>query len=80
MKKPIDTYVRSITHDYKDIILENEYKSIADYIITEADDATGYNEYFDDDEIEDNEGFAPTDEQVEELKDYLNEKFDYLPD
>lgn len=78
MKKSIDSYVQAIAHDYKDVINENEYDSISEYIITEAEDAFGYNEFFDDNEVEDNGG-EPTSEQIEELKDYLKKNYNYLP-
>ncbi len=77
MKKNIDTYVKAIAHDYSMIIVENEYKSIADYIISEAD-IIGWYEYFDDEELD--ETGEPSDSQIEELKGYLNENYDYLPE
>lgn len=56
MRKSIDTYVLSIASDNKQFILEGGYESVADYIISNADNGTGYNEYFDDSETEDNMG------------------------
>lgn len=78
MRKSIDTYVQSIASDKKQFILEGGYESVADYIISNADNGTGYNEYFDDSETEDNMG-EPTQEQIDELKEYLNDNYNYLP-
>ena len=78
MRKSIDTYVKSIASDNKQFILEGGYESVADYIISNADNGTGYNEYFDDSETEDNMG-EPTQEQIDELKEYLNDNYNYLP-
>lgn len=76
MRKSIDTYVQSIAHDNAEFIV-NGSEAIADFIIQCADNCTGYGEYFDDDELD--ETGEPTDEQIEELKDYLNENYDHLP-
>lgn len=76
MRKSIDTYVQGIAHDNAEFIV-NGSESIADYIIQTAENGTGYQEFFDDDELD--ETGEPTDEQVEELKDYLNENYDHLP-
>ena len=76
MRKSIDTYVQGIAHDNSESII-NGYDSIADYIISTAENGTGYEEFFDDDELD--ETGEPTDEQIDELKDYLNENYDYLP-
>ena len=78
MKKSIDTYVQSIASDNKQFIIEGGYESVADYIISNADNGTGYNEYFDDSETDDNMG-EPTQEQIDELKEYLNDNYNYLP-
>ena len=78
MRKSIDTYVQSIVNDNKEFIIEGGYESVADYIISNADNGTGYNEYFDDSETEDNMG-EPTQEQIDELKEYLNDNYNYLP-
>lgn len=77
MRKSIDTYVQSIAHDNAQYIKESGYKSVADYIISGAENRIEWFEYFDDSELEELE--EPTDEQIEELKDYLNENYDYLP-
>lgn len=52
MRKSIDTYVQSIASDNKQYILEGGYESVADYIISNAENGTGYNEYFDDSELD----------------------------
>lgn len=76
MRKSIDTYVQGIAHDNAESII-NGYDSIADYIIQTAENGTGYEEFFDDDELD--ETGEPTEDQVDELKAYLNENYDYLP-
>ena len=77
MIKSIDTYVKSIASDNKQFILEGGYESVADYIISNADNCLGYNEYFDDSELD--ESGEPTQEQIDELKEYLNDNYNYLP-
>lgn len=77
MRKSIDTYVRAIVHDNEQYINEGGYSSIADYLISGADNGTGYYEYFDDDELD--ETGEPTDEQIEELKAYLLENYNEMP-
>ena len=77
MRKSIDTYVQSIANDNKEFIVEGGYESVADYIINDADNGIGYNEYFDDSELD--ESGEPTDEQIDELKEYLNDNYNYLP-
>ena len=76
MRKSIDTYVHGIAHDNSESII-NGYESIADYIISTAENGTGYKEYFDNNELDEN-GEPPYD-KIEELKDYLNENYGYLP-
>lgn len=78
MRNSIDTYVQSIASDNKQFIIEGGYESIADYIISGADNGTGYYEYFDDSETDDNM-VEPTQEQIDELKEYLNDNYNYLP-
>lgn len=77
MRKSIDTYVQGIAHDNAESII-NGYDSIADYIISKAENGTGYEEFFDDNELD--ETGEPTQEQIDELKAYLNENYDYLPE
>ena len=77
MRKSIDTYVQSIASGDKQFILDGGYESIADYIISGADNGTGYYEYFDDSELD--ESGEPTEEQIDELKEYLNDNYNYLP-
>lgn len=78
MRKSIDTYVQSITSDNKQYILEGGYESVADYITSNADNGTGYNEYFDDSELD--ELGEPTEEQIDELKSYLSDNYNYIPE
>lgn len=78
MRKSTDTYVQSIVRDDKQFIIEGGYESIADYIISGADNGTGYYEYFDDSELD--ESGEPTEEQINELKNYLNNNYNYLPE
>ena len=44
MKKSIDNYVQSIASDNKQFILDGGYESVSDYIISNADNGTAYNE------------------------------------
>lgn len=78
MRKSIDTYIKSIASDNKKFILEGGYESVADYIISNAENDTGYNEYFDDSEFD--ESGEPTQEQIYQLKNYLNDNYDYMPE
>lgn len=78
MRKSIDTYVKSIASDNKKFIIEGGYKSVADYIISDAENGIGYNEYFDDSELD--ESGEPTQEKIDELKNYLNDNYDYMPE
>lgn len=79
MKKSIDTYIQSIANADKQYIVEGRYNSIADYIISGAENGIGWTEFFDDSELEE-PVCEPTDEQIEELKEYLNENYNYLPE
>lgn len=76
MRKSIDKYVQGIAHDNAESII-NGYDSIADYIISTAENGTGYEEYFDDDELD--ETGDPTQVRIDVLKAYLNQNYDYLP-
>lgn len=78
MRKSIDTYVQSIASDNKEFIIEDGYESVADYIISNAENGTGYNEYFDDSELD--ESGEPTEEQIDELKSYLSDNYNYIPE
>lgn len=49
--------------------------TVAEYIISSAENGTGYYEFFDDSELESNE---PSEEQIDELKDYLNSNYNYI--
>ena len=79
MRKSIDIYVQSIIHDNEQFINESGCQSIADYIISSAESGNGFYEFFDDAEFENN-CFEPTNEQIEELKNYLTENYNYLPE
>lgn len=79
MKKNIDNYIDGIIHDNEDAIMDGWSSSIAEYIIRNAENGTGWYEYFDDSETEDNLG-EPTQEQIDELKAYLEKNYDYLPE
>ena len=76
MRKSIDAYVKIIAHDDAEFIV-NGSESIADYIIQTAENGTGYEEFFDDDELD--ETGEPTQMQINVLKAYLNQNYNYLP-
>lgn len=78
MRKSIDTYVQSIVRDNKRFIIEGGYESVADYIISGAENGTGYYEYFDDSELD--ESGEPTQEQIDELKNFLSNNYNYIPE
>ena len=78
MKKSIDTYIQSITSDNKRFIIEGGYESVADYIISNAENGTGYYEFFDDSELD--ESGEPTQEQIDELKNFLSDNYNYIPE
>lgn len=80
MRKSIDTYVQSIAKDNAEYIKEGGYESIADYVISISENSHGgWIDMFDDNELEE-PVCEPTDEQIQELKDYLNEHYNYLPE
>ena len=76
MRKSINAYVQGIAHDNAEFIV-NGSESIADYIIQTAENGNGFEEFFDDKELD--ETGEPTEDQIDELKVYLNENYDYLP-
>lgn len=78
MRKSIDTYVQSIVIDNKRFIIEGGYESVADYIISGAENCTGYYEYFDNSELD--ESGEPTQEQIDELKNFLSDNYNYIPE
>ena len=78
MRKFIDTYVQSIVRDNKRFIIEGGYESVADYIISGAENGIGYYEYFDDFEL--GESGEPTQGQIDELKNFLSDNFNYIPE
>lgn len=75
MRNSIDTYIQSIVRDNKQFIIEGGYESVADYIISNAENGAGYYEYFDDSELD---GDEPSVGQIDELKNYLNDNYNYL--
>ena len=77
MRNSIDTYIQSIVRDNKQFIIEGGYESVADYIISNAENGAGYYEYFDDSELD---GEEPSVEQIDELKNYLNDNYNCLPE
>lgn len=79
MRRDIGVYVQSIARDNEGYIREGGYDSIADYIISHADNGDGWHEYFDDSETEANYG-EPTEEQVDEVRTYLRKYYGYLPE
>ena len=78
MRKSIDTYVQSIVRDNKRFIIEGGYESVADYIISGAENGAGYYEYFDDSELD--ESGEPTQEHIDELKNFLIDNYNYIPE
>ena len=78
MRKSIDTYVQSIVRDNKQFIIEGGYESVADYIISGAENGTGYYEYFDNSELD--ESGEPTQEQIDELKNFISDNYNYIPE
>ena len=72
MRKSIDTYIQSIARENEQEIREN-YMTVADYIINDAENCTGYYDFFEDDELD--ETGEPTEAQIEELKAYLREHY-----
>ena len=78
MRKSIDTYVQSIVRDNKRFIIEGGYETVADYIISGAENGTGYYEYFDDSYLD--ESGEPTQEQIDELKNFLSDNYNYIPE
>ena len=78
MRKSIDTYVQSIVRDNKRFIIEGGYESVADYIISGAENGTGYYEYFDNSELD--ESGEPTQEKIDELKNFLIDNYNYIPE
>mgnify|MGYP003521526713 FL=1 len=78
MRKSIDTYVQSIVRDNKRFIIEGGYESVADYIISGAENGIGYYEYFDNSELD--ESGEPTQEHIDELKNFLSDNYNYIPE
>lgn len=72
MRKSIDTYIKAIAHDNEQEIREN-YMTVADYIINDAKNCTGYYEFFDEKELD--ETGEPSLVQIDELVAYLRENY-----
>lgn len=72
MRKSIDTYIKAIAHDNEQEIRES-YMTLADYIINDAENCTGYYEYFATRSL--TRQAKPTEAQIEELKAYLREHY-----
>lgn len=73
MRNDINSYINAIVKDNKQYIAESGCSSIAQYIISSAESDGSWREYFDDNELG---GGDPTDEQIEEFKDYLLKEWD----
>lgn len=79
MKKNIDNYINAIVRDNEEIINNGGYTSVADYIINSAESAGNWYEYFDNSELEE-PACETSEEQIEELKSYLNDNWGVMPD
>lgn len=78
MRHSIDTYVQSIAHDNAEYI----DTTIADYIIRDIEDGNSSPyEFFDREEYTDEVGYESelTNDQLNELKEYLNKYYNYNP-
>lgn len=73
MRNDINSYINAIFNDNKRYIAESGLSSVAQYIISSAESANSWHEYFDDNELN---GGDPTDEQINEFKDYLLKEWD----
>lgn len=78
MRRSIDRYIQDIVHDYAEYIINGGYKSIADYFISSSEDGTGWYDLFDDEELEP-PSCEPSKKQIEEVKKYLLDNYNYLP-
>lgn len=77
MKNSIKTYIDSIVSDNKQYIIESNM-TVAEYIILNADNNdTRYVEFFDEKEYEHNDGFEPTEDQINEFKSWINENYNF---
>lgn len=74
MRKSIRTYIDSIAHDNEQYIKESGI-SVAEYIISNAENGCGWTEFFDSEEYEHNENFEPSCEQISELKNWISENY-----
>lgn len=78
MKEANDVRVSCIIREHSNEIKYGGYTSIYDYLVSRAEDGAGYAEWFEDEEMYENNG-EPTDEQIEDVKHWLFENFYYLP-
>lgn len=76
MRKSIDSYIDSIVRDNVRYIIVGGYCSIADYLLHSVVSNNDLREYFDDKEVL---GGNITDDMAEEIIDYINSNYDYLP-
>lgn len=75
MKKAIDTLIKGVARENADYI----DTTVARYLIDSAEsEEFGWHWFFDGEEIEENG--EPTDEQISEVKDYLNNYWDITVD
>ena len=76
MRKDIDSYIDGIAMDNARYIIVGGYCSIADYLLNCVVSNNDLREYFDDKEV----GCGNiTDGMAEEIIDYINSNYDYLP-
>jgi len=79
MKSSITTLVESAAFDNKEFINDGGYESIADYLITNAENGDqGWLWYLSNEEIEvfQNDSEA-ADKMIEDIKDFLNTNYNY---
>ncbi len=79
MRQNIDSYIAQIEHDNKQYIIEGGYESVADYIISNAENGCGWHEFFCDEDYTDCT-YELTEEQIDELIYYIRKHYDYMPD
>ena len=76
MRKSIDSYIDGIAMSDARYIIVGGYCSIADYLLNSVVSNNDLREYFDDKEVL---GGNITDDMAEEIIDYINSNYDYLP-
>ena len=75
MKSNIAQIIDSIAIDNENIITES-YDSVAEYILHDAEEGSGWGQYFSEEE---NDGGISA-EMIEELKSFINDNYNYLPE